>query len=55
MNLCKFTVDREVTCKSTHLGKKEKGKIRLVKIVFPDAIVKDYFTKNLNNMQNPPT
>ena len=54
LNLCKFIVDREVTCKSTSLGKKEEGKIRPVKIVFPDAIVKNYFMKNLNKLKNPP-
>ena len=47
-------VDREVTCKSARLGKKEEDKIRPVKIVFPDAIVKNSFMKNLNKLKNPP-
>ena len=54
MNLCKFIAGREVTCKSTCLGKKEEGKIRPVKIVFPDDIVKNSFMKNLNKLKNPP-
>ena len=54
MNLCRFIVDREVTCKSTRLGKKKEGKIRLVKIVFPEAIVKNSFINNLNKLKNPP-
>ena len=45
LNLCKFIVGREVTCKSASLGKKEEGKIRPVKIVFPDAIAKNSFRK----------
>ena len=53
MNLCKFIVDGKVTCKSTRLGKKEEGKIRPVEIVFPDAIVKNSFIKNLNKLKNP--
>ena len=53
MNLCKFIVDGKVTCKSTCLGKKEEGKIRPVEIVFPDAIVKNSFIKNLNKLKNP--
>ena len=53
MNLCKFIVDREVTCKSTRLGKKEEAKSRLVKKVFSDAIVKNSFMKNLNKLENP--
>ena len=51
---CFCIVDREVTCKSTFLGKKEEGKIMPVKIVFPDAIVKNYFMKNLNKLKNLP-
>ena len=43
MNVCKFIVDHEAICKFTCLGKKEEGKIRPVKIVFPDAIVKNSF------------
>ena len=54
MNLCKCIVDREVTSKSTRLGKKEEGKIRPVKIVFPGAIVKNCFMKNLNKLKNHP-
>ena len=54
MNLCKFIVDREVTCKSTRLGKKKEGKIRPVRIVFPDDIVKNSFMKNLKKLKNPP-
>ena len=54
MNLCKFIVDRQVTCKSTCLGKKEEGKISPIKILFPDDIVKNYFMKNLNKLKNPP-
>ena len=59
MNLCKFIVDREVTCKSTRLGKKEEGKIRPVKtvlyaVICPDDIVKNSFMKNLNKLKNPP-
>ena len=30
------------------------GKIRPVRIVFPDAIVKNYFMKNLNKLKNLP-
>ena len=48
INLCKFIVDRKVICKSICLGKKEEGKIRPVKIVFPNTIVKNYFMKSLN-------
>ena len=54
MNLCKFIVDREVTCKSTCLGKKEEGKIRPSKVVLPDAVVKNSFMKNLNKLKNHP-
>ena len=54
MNLCKFIVDRMVTCKLIRLGKKEEGKIRPVKIVFPDVLVKNSFMKNLNELKNPP-
>ena len=54
MNLCKFIVDREVTCKSTCLNKKKEGKIRPVKIVLPDDIVKNSFMKNLNKLKTPP-
>ena len=53
MNLCKFVVDHKITCKSACLNKKE-GKIRPVKIVFPDTIVKTCFVKNLNKFKNPP-
>ena len=49
INLCTFVVDRDVTCNSTGLDKKEEGKISPVKIVLPDAIIKNYFVKNLNN------
>ena len=51
MNLCKFIVDREVTCESIRLGRKEEGKIRPGKKVFPDAIVKNCFMKNLNKLK----
>lgn len=53
INLCKCIVDREVACKSIHLGKKEEGKFRPVKVVFADAIVKNSFMKNLNKLKNP--
>ena len=52
MNLCIFILDHEITCKSTSLNK--KGKIRPVKIVFPDAIVKNPFMQNLNKLKNSP-
>ena len=54
MNLCKFIVDREVTCKLIRLGTKEEGKIRPVKIVLPDVLVKNSFMKNLNKLKNLP-
>ena len=54
MNLCKFIVECKVTCKSTHLGKKEEGTIRPVKIVFVDAVIFFSFMKNLNKLKNPP-
>ena len=53
MNLCKFIVDHEVTCKTTLLGQTEEGKTKPVKIVFPDAVVKNSFMKNLNKLKNP--
>ena len=54
MSLCKCIVDLKVTCKSKRLDKMEEGKIRPVKVVFPDAIVKTLFMKNLNKLKNPP-
>ena len=54
MNLFKLIADREVTCKSTRLGKKEEVKIRPVGIVFSDAIVKNSCMKKLNKLKNPP-
>ena len=54
INLYKSIVDREVSCKSTRLSKKDEGKIRPLKIVFLDAIVKSSFMKNLNKLKNPP-
>ena len=36
------------------LDKMEEGKIRPVKVVFPDTIVKTLFMKNLNKLKNPP-
>ena len=54
MSLCKCIVDLKVTCKSMRLDKMEEGKIRPVKVVFPDAIVKTLFMKNLNKLKNPP-
>ena len=54
ISICKFIVDREVTCKSTRLGKKEEGKIRPVTIVSLDTIVKNSFMKNINKLKNPP-
>ena len=53
MNLCKFIVDHEVTCKTTLLGQTEEGKTKPVKIVFPDAVVKNSFMKSLNKLKNP--
>ena len=45
MNLCKFIVDRKVTCKSTRLGKKEESKIRPVKIVLKNSKSQKFFSE----------
>ena len=54
INLCKFIADRNVTYKSKRLGKNKEGKIGPLMKVFPDAIVRNYFMKNLNKLKNPP-